>query len=419
MRASRSFDVLVVGAGPAGLAAACRAAEGGRSVAVVDDNPNLGGQIWRRERGHRARGETRVWLRRVRRARVERLAGTQVVGAAGPGALLAETAGTAVELRYHRLILATGARELFLPFPGWCLPGVVGAGGLQALVKSGLSVRGKRVLVAGSGPLLLAVAAYLVKHGADVPLIAEQAPRRRVLRFGLGLWREPGKLLQGLALRFRLRGARYLADCWPTAAEGDGALSAVSLTDGGRTWKERCDYLACGFGLVPNLELPAVLSCDVGQGRVRVDEWQQTSVPGTYAVGEAAGVGGLDVALVEGQIAGHVVAGSRDSARVLFPARRDARGFASRLEQAFQLREELRGLARPDTIVCRCEDVRFDKLAPFGGWTEAKLLTRCGMGPCQGRICGAATEVLFGWRRESVRPPVFPMALGGLAPSRA
>src|SRR4029453_16209749 len=113
-----------------------------------------------------------------------------------PGTLRAETPDGVCELSYTSLVLATGARELFLPFPGWTLPNVMGAGGLQALVKSGLPIARKSVVVAGSGPLLLAVAAYLREQGAIVPVVAEQAPRARILRFGLGLLGSPAKLAQ-------------------------------------------------------------------------------------------------------------------------------------------------------------------------------------------------------------------------------
>ena len=171
--------------------------------------------------------------------------------------------GRTVELGYRALVLATGARELFLPFPGWTLPNVLGAGGLQALVKSGLPIEGKSVVVAGSGPLLLAVAALLKKKGAVLRCIAEQAPMTRLVRFGLGLWSEPGKLFQAVGLRAAIGAVRYRAGCWPIEALGDEAVRSVRLTDGRSTWSVECDYLACGFGLVPNLELPAFLGCSI------------------------------------------------------------------------------------------------------------------------------------------------------------
>ncbi len=415
MPPDRAFDVLIVGAGPAGMAAALAATGRGKAVGVVDDNPGPGGQIWRGGAEGPPSRTAAAWFDRIRAARFETLAETQVLGPLGPGLLLAESENQAIELRYSRLIVATGARELFLPFPGWTLPNVMGAGGLQAMVKSGLPIAGKRVVVAGSGPLLLAVAAYLKKRGAKVPLIAEQAPMSRVARFAAGLWREPGKLAQAVSLRLSMGRIPLETGCWPVDAEGDGAVQSVTLTDGSKTWSEPCHYLACGFGLVPNIELPAALGCGPHRGWVGVDAIQRTTVPDVFAAGEVTGVGGLDRSLVEGEIAGLAASGDEAAARFLFPRRDRARRFARRVERAFALRDELRRLARPETIVCRCEDVPHGALAPHATWTEAKLQTRCGMGPCQGRVCGAAAEVLYGWTRTSIRPPIFPAPLGHLA----
>ncbi len=408
---NRSFDVLVVGAGPAGLAATVCASGEGRKVGLVDDNPDLGGQIWRGERRRPSSREAKAFFPMVEKAEFEALPGTRVVASAGPKSLLAESGGRPVELRYRALVLATGARELFLPFPGWTLPNVVGAGGLQALVKSGLPIAGKSVVVAGSGPLLLAVAALLKKKGALIRVIAEQAPMSHLVRFGLGLWSQPGKLHQAIGLRAEIGGVRYRGGCWPVEALGDDAVRSVRLTDGRSTWSVDCDYLACGFGLVPNVELPILLGCEIQNGATVVDEWQQTTVPDVYCAGESTGIGGLELALHEGKIAGQVARGRRGGARYLFGHREKARKFARALERTFALRDELRHLARPDTIVCRCEDVPAGALAGRTSWVDAKLQTRCGMGPCQGRVCGASTSFLHGWPRGSVRPPLFPVGV--------
>ena len=408
---TRQFDVLIVGAGPAGLAATVAASGEGRTVGLVDDNPDLGGQIWRGERPNPSTPEAASTFRAVLGAEFEALSGTKVVGTAGPGTLLAESRGSLIELGHRSLILATGARELFLPFPGWTLPNVVGAGGLQALVKSGLPIAGKSVVVAGSGPLLLAVAALLKRKGAVLRGIFEQAPMSRLARFGLGLWSRPGKLTQAIGLRQEIGGVRYRGGCWPVEAVGDGVLRSVTLSDGRSTWSVDCDYLACGFGLVPNLELQSLLGCEIRNARTVVDEWQRTTVPDVYSVGEANGIGGLDPALTEGTIAGLAAAGKSAEARRSFAARDKARQFAVALDRSFALRDELRHLARPDTMVCRCEDVPAADLQGRTSWVDAKLQTRCGMGPCQGRICGAAVSFLHGWERGSVRPPIFPVGV--------
>ncbi len=408
---SESRRVCVVGAGPAGLAAACRAAESGLRVTVIDDNPAAGGQIWRGETNKPTSPEARAWFDRIRSVELEFINGARVFQQPKERTLLAETSQGVIELAYTSLILATGARERFLPFPGWTLPNVMGAGGLQALVKTGLPIGRMRVVVAGSGPLLLAVAAYLRGRGADVLLIAEQASSLRLARFGMNLF---GKTSQALDLRRQLKGVEYLSSCWPTAAHGESKLEAVTLFRRGKRRQVSCDYLACGFHLVPNVELAELLGCAVDNGKVRVDEFQQTTVSQVYAAGEATGIGGLELSLVEGEIAGLAAAGKHDDARRLFPIREKQRKFADSLNHAFTLRDELRGLVQPETIVCRCEDVTFERLRAHGSWRAAKLQTRCGMGPCQGRVCGGAVEFLFGWRAESVRPPVLPVRVESL-----
>ncbi len=410
---SHSFDIVIVGAGPAGLAAACAASESGQSVGVIDDNPDVGGQIWRRERNKPSSRSARKWMKRLKESKHEFIPGTQVIAHTGEGELRVDHQGQAGTISYRRLILATGARELFLPFPGWTLPNVMGAGGLQAMVKNGLPIKNKRVIVAGSGPLLLAVASYLRSRGANVLAVLEQAPSSRVTRFGISLlWRAPSKLWQGIRLR---RGQSYRAGCWVTRADGDECLSSVTFTDGKQTWSEKCDYLACGFGLVPNLELPSMMGCLIRDGKVKVDEMQCALTPEVYCVGELTGIGGLEKSLIEGQIAGYVSTGQHEKARRLFRARKKARRFAELLDAAFALRDEVRDLPEAETIVCRCEDVTWERIRNCQEWREAKLQTRCGMGPCQGRVCGASTSFLLGWRDEtSTRPPLFPVSVGGL-----
>jgi len=401
-------DVIVVGAGPAGLAAAWRAANADLSVAVVDDNPTPGGQIWRGEPDKPSSPEASVWFARMRSANIRFIYGARIFQQAGPGELLAEMPGGVTELSYSNLILATGARERFLPFPGWTLPNVMGAGGLQALVKNGLAIAGKKVVIAGSGPLLMAVGAYLCDRGANLMLIAEQTTSRQLGWFGATVMRA-GKGRQLIDLKRRLHGGGYYNRTWVVAAHGEEKLTSVTLQRGGKRWQVECDYLACGFHLVPNLELAELVGCEIENGAVRVDEFQQTTVPHIYAAGEATGIGGLELSLVEGEIAGLAVAGNRAEAEKLFSVRTRERRFARVLNETFALRDVLKDLATSETIVCRCEDVEFGQLKVHDSWRAAKLQTRCGMGPCQGRVCGPAVEFLFGWKVESVRPPVFPV----------
>ncbi len=408
------FDIVVVGAGPAGLAAACAAAEKGKRVAVVDDAPSPGGQIWKGEQSRLSIPQAQKWIERFRRSGATLLDRTAVIAAPEPGVLLAEHPEGAREIEWSKLIIATGARELFLPFPGWTLTGVMGPGGLQALVKGGWPIAGKRVVICGTGPLLLAVADGLKKQGATIAMIAEQAPMSRVAGFGFKTLRHPGKLVQGMGIFARLRGVPYRCGVWPVQANGGEQVNSVTLADGSNQWTEKCDLLACGFHLVPNVELPLAMGCELAGGCVRVDANQLTTVPDVYCSGEPTGIGGVDCALTEGQIAGYSAAGSDDQAAALSNERAGWHAFRLAMSNAFALREELKSLANPETTFCRCEDVAFGRVKAASGWREAKLLTRCGMGACQGRTCGAAAKFILGWGMESVRPPLLPARVGNL-----
>lgn len=417
---SNSFDVVVVGTGPGGIAAATTAAEASLHVCLIDDNRTPGGQIWRGFREDTAKKyphgrEFLQWTDRLKRTACEIWSGWQATDRPSPNLLRLERDGEICHVGFRQMIVATGARERFLPFPGWTLPGVTGAGGLQALAKAGLDVRGKRVVVAGTGPLLLAIAAGLAGAGAKIVALYEQAPLSRLLRFGLTLGGHPAKIVEGARYRQKLRGIPYRTGSWVVRAEGSGRVERVILTDGRKQWMLACDWLACGFHLVPNLELPRLLGCNIADGYVSVDAYQQSSIPGVFCIGELTGIGGLEKATLEGEIAGCAVAGRDSHLRGLAPRLRGMKRFAQRLDEAFALRTELRTLAAPETLVCRCEDVPYAALKGCGSWREAKLHTRCGMGACQGRICGAASEFLFDWKCDSVRPPVFPAAVSTVA----
>jgi len=414
--AQHHFDVLVVGGGPAGMAAAARAAECGVRVGIVDDNFRLGGQIWRGESEDKdKRNKASKWAERLSTAGVTSLCGLRVVHQPAAGVLLAENLDGFCELTYEKLVLAPGARERFLPFPGWTLPNVMGVGGLQAMVKCGLPIRGKHVIVAGTGPLLLAVAAYLREHGAEIPLISEQASRGNLARFGIELLGWPAKIVQGIQLKRCLAGIPFTANSWPLTAHGEQILKSVTVSRAGRVETIPCDYLACGFHLVPNIELPLLLGCAVGNGCVQVDDFQRTTAASIFCAGEPTSIGGVELASVEGQIAGLASAGRTAEARALFGERHKARRFAQLLDRTFRLRPELRSLPLPETVVCRCEDVSHSRLREHTSWHSAKLHTRCGMGPCQGRVCGPALQFLFKWKPDSVRPPVFPARVETLA----
>jgi NADPH-dependent 2,4-dienoyl-CoA reductase/sulfur reductase-like enzyme len=413
---TQSCEVLVIGAGPAGLSAAKAAASGGAQVVVLDDNPQSGGQIWRGGPFADLPAVATDLQRAVAaRANIRLVQSAKVVGILDAHTLLVEADTGAMHLRWHKLILCSGARERLLPFPGWTLPGVTGAGGLQALVKGGLPVQGQRVVIAGSGPLLFAVAATARKAGAKVLLVAEQVSLARVSGFArkLPLW--PSKLLQAV----QLRDAAYRTSSTVLSAQGDGKVENVSVQQGQRTVTLDCDRVAVGYGLVPNVALAQALGCGVLQAggvvAVSVDAQQATSQPRIYAAGECTGIGGCERAMAQGSIAGLAAIGESHKARAFEKDRRYWSAFAAHANACFALDDSLKSLPAPDTLVCRCEDVSHQTLQRYSSWTEAKIHSRCGMGACQGKVCGTAAQFLYGWQMPEARLPFTTARIATLA----
>ena len=411
-------DVAVIGAGPAGIGAATRAAESGLRVVVLDRGLETGGQIWRHMSGGPVPRIAQHWIAQLSRSGAQVIHGTSVVDVQHEDAefeILADSSGSALRVRAGRIILATGARELFIPFDGWTLPGVMGIGGAQALLKSGASFAGKRVIVAGSGPLMLPVAASLANSGAKLILVAEQARRSAVMRFAAGLWRSPALVAQAARYRARFLSTSYSTGTWVTAAHGADRLESVTITNGRRTWREAVDVLCTGYGLVPNIELARLLGCETRDGAIAVDAQQRTTVANVLAVGEATGIGGEPLSLIEGEIAGSVVSPRARISDALLRKRAALEIAARRMLDAFALRQELRSLPTAGTIVCRCEDVSYGAVKDAVCARQAKLYTRVGMGPCQGRTCMPGLDFLLAWQPDTVRPPIEPALVSVLS----
>lgn len=408
----QTCDVVVIGGGPAGIAAAARAAETGARAILVDEGIAPGGQIWRPNVNGHEPSAARRWKDRLAASGAVVMARTIVIDVErredGEFIVRCEQAGAAIAVHSKAIVLATGARERFLPFPGWTLPNVIGIGGAQALLKAGTRFRDRRVVIAGTGPLLLPVAASLAAAGAKLVIVAEQSSRGRVGRFAAGLWNAPATLMQAARYRAGFIGASYAMSSWVVGAEGDDRVRRVTMRVGRDTRSFECDVLCTGYGLVPNTELARMLGCTMRGSVVVVDADQATTVDGVYCAGEPTGIAGVDSALAEGQVAGLAASGRASDAASLRRVVRRRAAHGRGLDRAFALRPEIHTLASSDTVVCRCEDVRLGQLDR--GWTtrQGKLYTRAGMGPCQGRICGPALECLMGWSPDAVRPPVFP-----------
>ncbi|MFI1832563.1 FAD-dependent oxidoreductase [Streptomyces olivaceoviridis] len=451
----------VVGAGPAGLAAALAAAARGVRVTLVDAADQAGGQFYRQpaaalgaRRPQALHHQWRTWERlrdgldRHRTAgRITHLTDHHVwcvardsaSGAFAVHALLGPAQEDGVTVHADAVLLATGAYERVLPFPGWTLPGVVTAGGAQAMLKGGLVLPGRRVVVAGTGPLLLPVAAGLAAAGARVAALVESAGPGALLHRAPALAAQPGKLAEGAGYAARLlrHGVRTLARHTVVAAHGADRLEAVTVAALGRDGRPRpgsarripCDTLAVGHGMLPHTDLAETLGCALSGTAVRVDAEQRTDVPGVWAAGEATGVGGAALALAEGHIAGRSAAArlrgtAPDPGGWGAAARTRARlrAFATALDAVYAPPAGWADRVPDETVVCRCEEVTagevrgaVDSLGA-GDLRTVKLLTRAGMGWCQGRMCAPAVAGLTGCPLTAGRRPFArPVPLGVLA----
>lgn len=477
MSTDERFDVAIVGAGPAGLTAAVAAARHGLRTVVVDAGRQLGGQYWRHPdeahavepRGDESAGQhhwgTFLTARHDFNALRERgdltyLPGTQVwyLERTGAGHDLYLTPTTESGARHRErvaatsLILCPGAYDRQLPIPGWDLPGVMAAGGAQALLKGHGTLAGRRAVVAGTGPFLLPVAAGLARAGAEVVAVCEANRLRGWLRRPLAASGVPSKAREAVeyAAALARHRIRFLTRTAVTRIHGEDAVTSVTLSrldaEGRPTRVRRevaVDLVATGWGFTPSLELVTAAGArtrqDVDGSLVAVvDEDQRSSQPGVYVAGEATGVGGALLAVAEGRLAAAAVAADHglppdeQAVRRVRSTVRRHRAFARAMHLAHPIPARWREWLTPDTLVCRCEEVDYATLCAVGeelgadDFRTVKLLARTGMGWCQGRVCGFATADLVACaagrtataddlRAAARQPLAAPIALGDLA----
>ncbi|PYI66905.1 FAD/NAD(P)-binding oxidoreductase [Arthrobacter livingstonensis] len=454
-RGAALFDVAVVGAGPAGLAAAVHAADTGLSVVLVDAGAQPGGQFWRhpdekagldegtdnhpveaaghhdwkrfadlrsRLYAHEAAGQvaywrnTQVWLIEPDAVTALGLTPTLDVPASAPDGLPAT-------VRARHAILCPGGYDRQLPVPGWDLPGVMAAGGAQALLKGNRTAGGSIAVVGGTGPFLLPVATGLAAAGVKVAAICEANSPSGWLRNLRGAVRAPEKALEGAEYAAALARHRipYRIRTAVTEIHGSARVEAVTISklsaDGsvlpGSGRRVACDVVALGWGFTAQLELVlaagAETCVDVDGSLVAVvDGRLKTSVPGVSVAGEATGVGGASMAVVEGELAALCVAAESGAASAgaagmgvriarLQRERARLRSFAVAMHRANPVPGRWHGWLTPETVVCRCEEVSYGELCSAhaelgaGDARSLKSFARPGMGWCQGRVCGYAT----------------------------
>ncbi|MEP6997587.1 MAG: NAD(P)/FAD-dependent oxidoreductase [Betaproteobacteria bacterium] len=453
-------SIVVIGAGPAGMAAAIEAAARGCDVTVIDESARPGGQIYRQAD---SRLEGNEFAEPTELARKKRLlhrfdeavramdyrAGVVAYAAFGNSEIHVTVGDRTEALKPDAVILATGMRERAIPFPGWTLPGIMFAGGAQAILKSQRVAPGKTAVVAGCGPLPIVVASQFTRAGIGVAALASLRSPLAMLQHPRGVWHGRGILREGLRYEWTLLRARVprLTGFVPVRALGNERLEAVQLARvdergqvvSGTMRQITCDLLAINYGFIANAELAAMAGArmrhdpDGGFWLPEIDEQGRTSLPWLYAAGDMAGLRGALIAESEGTIVGAAAAGAprtaaaSDALREAIASRRRYGAFQRALRETLRVPSALWRATTDDTVVCRCENVRFSEIraALEGGHQSLnaiKRTTRAGMGWCGGRMClhsvAALAELHAGIAPANMmtpRPLARPVAFAALA----
>ena len=449
-----SYDVVVIGAGPAGLAATAAAAEAGLSTLLLDENPGPGGQVWRAIASTPVTARDQLgadyWVgaelvQQVRSSKAEIIHRAIVWSLDRNLEIGISVGGGSSFVAARRVILATGALERPFPIPGWTLPGVMTAGAAQTMLKSSGLVPDGRTVIAGQGPLLWLLAAQILRLGGRIDRILETTERRNYLAalpHAFAFVTSP-YFAKGLAMMREVKArVPVVSGVTELAAAGEGQLASVTYVAGGRRETIPADLLLLHQGVVPNVNLAMAAGVEH-----RWDERQlcwspvldaagATSVEGIAIAGDGAGIGGAGAAVVRGRIAARAavetLAPAAAAKLASMAALRTARAQAERgrafLDILFRPARQFR-IPSGDTVVCRCEEVTakdiLDAVAIGAtGPNQLKAYCRTGMGPCQGRLCGlTVTELMAEARGRTpqdigyyrLRAPVKPITLAELA----
>ena len=464
MTVEQSSPLTIIGTGPAGIMAASSAAAAGVQVTVIDENPLPGGQYYRqsppefdipdRTAAHSGHPEAAALYERLDHPNIQVLQNLRVWGVFEGHTLALTDEKHSWQLETDRVVLATGAYDRPLAFPGWTLPGVYGVGAMLRMLKTQWARPGQRFLLAGLGPLQLALADVLLKSGAEIVCVAEATPPQRVIRNLPRFWGHWDRVREAIEYRSALlrKGVPLIFNHAITSVTGQGQVEGASIArlDANGTpipGSERSfdvDTVCLGYGLLPSYQLATAFGCEL-----RFDQnlqWfvpqhnpnMETTVPGVFVAGDVTDMGGAYVAAAEGQVAGLVAAhqlGHLDQSafnQKMAPARKaldHLNGFAAALQNMYAFRPGLSHLVQDDTMICRCEEIRTQEIQSAmmdsaADLHRVKLLTRAGMGYCQGRICNPLVSPLIAAETGqpldqlhpfTTRPPIQPIRLGALA----
>lgn len=452
------YSLLIIGAGPAGLSAAVLAAEQGVDVALLDEQKTPGGQIYRAmesippERAKLLGSEYQrgsKLISALRDSDVDYFPDTQVWLLNQKREIGLLRGNTASIITADQVLLASGAMERPLPFTGWNLPGVMNAGAGQILFKAHGIVPADGVVLAGSGPLLLLLAWQYLHAGVKIQAVLDLTPMSNHLRAMPYLPRAllaGHYLLKGMAYKKDLKqaGISTLHNISELQANGKQQLESISFRHRGQQQRLNTKLLLTHFGVTPNIQLSQAAGCSHNWNKSQqcwtpqLNDWGNSSINGILIAGDGAGIGGARTAEHAGRLAalqavyalGRIQKQKRNKlARKHRKWMFEERHIRPFLEAFFHIPKKLLSVPDDNTVICRCEEVTAGEIRlavadGHGDSNQVKFLTRCGMGPCQGRMCAEAVAHIVATSTSEdkprttlyrARPPVSPLTLGQLA----